>query len=60
MESEMRKMFASLSGIILACGLAGCSVAAPNAGHEAVWMEKPLFFGHGGVNQTPVMAGREL
>lgn len=34
-------------------------MAAPNAGHEAVWMEKPLFFGHGGVNQTPVMAGRE-
>jgi hypothetical protein len=40
-------------------GLTGCTVAAPNAGHEAVWMEKPLIFGHGGVDQTPVTAGRE-
>ena len=40
-------------------GLTGCTVAAPNAGHEAVWMEKPLLFGHGGVDQTPVTAGRE-
>src|SRR5271165_1693547 len=59
MENEMKRMFVAAFGIILACGLAGCSVAAPNAGHEAVWMEKPLFFGHGGVDQTPVMAGRE-
>jgi hypothetical protein len=40
-------------------GLAGCTVASPNAGHEVVWVEKPLFFGHGGVDQTPVTAGRE-
>jgi hypothetical protein len=46
-----------LSAAIL--GLTGCTVASPNAGHEVVWMEKPLFFGHGGVDQTPVMAGRE-
>jgi hypothetical protein len=45
----------ALSGL---SGLMGCSVAAPDAGHEAVWVEKPLLFGHGGVDQTPVTAGR--
>ncbi len=37
---------------------AGCSVAAPNAGHQAVWVKKPMFFGHGGVDPTPVTTGR--
>ena len=55
----MKRMFIGVVGLILVSGLAGCSVASPNAGHEAVWMEKPVFFGHGGVDQTPVMAGRE-
>lgn len=55
----MKRTFVAVFGVFLVCGLVGCSVAAPNAGHEAVWMEKPLFFGHGGVDQTPVMAGRE-
>jgi hypothetical protein len=52
----------SLTFVVLTAamaGLTGCTVAAPNAGHEAVWMEKPLLFGHGGVDQTPVTAGRE-
>jgi len=50
-----------LAGILSAAilGLTGCTVASPNAGHEVVWMEKPVFFGHGGVDQTPVTAGRE-
>jgi hypothetical protein len=55
----MKRIFVAAFGIIVVSGLAGCSVASPNAGHEAVWMEKPMFFGHGGVDQTPVMAGRE-
>jgi hypothetical protein len=38
--------------------LTGCSVASPDAGHEAVWVEKPIFVGHGGVNPTPVTTGR--
>lgn len=36
----------------------GCSVASPDAGHQVVWVEKPMFFGHGGVNPTPVTTGR--
>jgi len=55
----MKRVFVAAFGIFVVSGLVGCSVASPNAGHEAVWMEKPMFFGHGGVDQTPVMAGRE-
>jgi len=39
--------------------MTGCSTASPDAGHQAVWVEKPTFFGHGGVDQTPVTAGQE-
>ncbi len=45
-----------LLAIVLA--LAGCSVYAPDAGHEVVLVEKPWFFGHGGVNEDPVRTGR--
>jgi SPFH domain/Band 7 family protein len=55
----MNNRLVAMTAAIALCGLAGCSVAAPNAGHEVVWVEKPLFFGHGGVDQTPVTAGRE-
>ena len=46
----------ALLAIVLA--LAGCSVYAPDAGHEVVLVEKPWFFGHGGVNDDPVRTGR--
>ena len=36
----------------------GCHAVAPDAGHEAVLVHKPWFFGHGGVNSTPVKAGQ--
>jgi SPFH domain / Band 7 family len=55
----MNNRLVAMSAAIALCGLTGCSVAAPNAGHEVVWVEKPLLFGHGGVDQTPVTAGRE-
>ena len=38
--------------------MAGCSVAAPNAGHQTVWVIKPFFFGHGGIDPIPVTTGR--
>jgi hypothetical protein len=40
------------------CGCTGCSVAAPDAGHQVVWVEKPMFIGHGGVDADPVTTGR--
>ena len=54
----MRRMILAMFGAVLACGLAGCSVAAPDAGHEGVWIKKPMFFGHGGVDPNPVKTGR--
>ena len=40
--------------------LGGCGWAAPDAGHEAVLVEKPWFFGHGGVDRESVKTGRTL
>ena len=36
---------------------AGCSMKAPDAGHEIVLIQKPWLFGHGGVVSDPVKAG---
>jgi regulator of protease activity HflC (stomatin/prohibitin superfamily) len=38
--------------------LTGCTVVAPEVGQQAVLVEKPVFFGHGGVDPTPVATGR--
>lgn len=57
---SMRTLLALACASALVLGMGGCSVAAPDAGHEAVWVEKPIFFGHGGVNPTPVQPGREF
>lgn len=39
-------------------GLAvGCRTVQPDAGHEAVLVRKPLIFGSGGVDPTPVKTG---
>jgi len=36
----------------------GCGSVSPDAGQEAVLIRKPLIFGHGGVDSTPVKTGR--
>lgn len=36
----------------------GCSTTSPDAGQQVVLIEKPYFFGHGGVDDTPVQTGR--
>ena len=35
----------------------GCRTVQPDAGHEAVLVRKPLIFGGGGVDETPVKTG---
>lgn len=35
----------------------GCSIASPDAGTEVVLVAKPLIFGHGGVDPTPITTG---
>jgi regulator of protease activity HflC (stomatin/prohibitin superfamily) len=44
--------------VAVALALSGCSVYSPDAGHEVVLIEKPWFFGHGGVDAEPVKTGR--
>lgn len=50
----MKRAFFLLTYAMLALG---CSGVAPDAGHEAVLVKKPLLFGHGGVDETPVKSG---
>jgi regulator of protease activity HflC (stomatin/prohibitin superfamily) len=38
----------------------GCVMAAIDAGHEGVLVEKPFFFGHGGVDPVPAKTGRVI
>lgn len=35
----------------------GCGTVSPDAGTQGVLIYKPMFFGHGGVDQTPVQPG---
>jgi hypothetical protein len=56
----MNRPTAFLFATVLTCGLAGCSVASPDAGHAVVWVEKPWFFGHGGVDSNIVTTGRSF
>ena len=63
LDSGNRK--ARPAAVLAAIGLAGlvsltaCGRATPDAGHAIVLVEKPLFFGHGGVDPTPVQTGSE-
>ena len=45
------------SVLVLAFMMAACSTVQPDAGHEAVLVRKPLVFGSGGVDPTPVKTG---
>jgi regulator of protease activity HflC (stomatin/prohibitin superfamily) len=45
-----------LISLISIC-FSGCSMQAPDAGHEVVLIQKPLLFGHGGVVADPVKTG---
>ena len=47
-----------LIAFLIALVLAGCSVYSPDAGYEVVLIEKPWFFGHGGVDPDAVKTGR--
>jgi regulator of protease activity HflC (stomatin/prohibitin superfamily) len=42
---------------LVAAMMAACSTVQPDAGHEAVLVRKPLIFGSGGVDPTPVKTG---
>jgi regulator of protease activity HflC (stomatin/prohibitin superfamily) len=59
MQSPARLRLAiALVVTLVALSATGCNSYAPNAGHEIVLIEKPMFFGHGGVDPTPIKTGR--
>lgn len=47
-----------LGALVLFLMSSGCALVAVDAGHEGVLVEKPFFFGHGGVDPVPVKTGR--
>lgn len=52
------KRFAACAAVVLLS--VGCSSVAPDAGQEAVLIRKPLFFGHGGIDASPIKTGRSF
>ncbi len=50
--------FDVLGVLVLSLMSSGCALVAVDAGHEGVLVEKPFFFGHGGVDPVPVKTGR--
>lgn len=54
----MKKQFSGMLVVLMLCLFSmGCSTASPDAGKEAVLIQKPILFGHGGVDATPVKTG---
>ena len=55
----MKKLAITVVGaaILSAVVVSACSTVQPDAGHEAVLVRKPLIFGSGGVDPTPVKTG---
>jgi regulator of protease activity HflC (stomatin/prohibitin superfamily) len=50
-----------VGGMLVAAVVASrCTSVAPDAGQEAVLVRKPILFGHGGVDPTPVKTGRSF
>lgn len=52
----MKKLI-PLPVLLIVALVVGCRTVQPDAGHEAVLVRKPLFFGSGGVDETPVKTG---
>lgn len=53
----MIKMLVVVPVLVVVALAIGCRTVQPDAGHEAVLVRKPLLFGSGGVDPTPVKTG---
>ena len=53
----MNRIVRILCGVFLCGAAAGCHGVCPGADEESVLTMKPWFFGHGGVDMTPVTTG---
>lgn len=58
MIRSAKGVFGALGVLALFLMSSGCALVAVDAGHEGVLVEKPFFFGHGGVDPVPVKTGR--
>ncbi|HYK38030.1 SPFH domain-containing protein [Alloacidobacterium sp.] len=56
-KKENMKLLSMMVATFMGLAVCGCSTASPNAGYEGVIIEKPWFFGHGGVDPEPVRTG---
>jgi regulator of protease activity HflC (stomatin/prohibitin superfamily) len=52
------KAMLAMAALLLGLSSTGCVFVAIDAGHEGVIVEKPFFFGHGGVDLIPATTGR--
>ena len=61
-QDERRDLWVSLpyflGGLLIGIGLMCFGCVGIDAGHEGVLVEKPFFFGHGGVDPVPSKTGR--
>lgn len=53
----MRKFILAFAALVTLTVFAACTKVTPGAGEEAVLVYQPWFFGHGGVDETPVQTG---
>ena len=54
----MRKFILFLMvGFVTIMGMTSCHAVSPSADEEAVLIDYPWFFGHGGVRDTPIQSG---
>ena len=53
----MRSIYTIVGSIILLSSLTSCYRVKPDAGEESVLVYKPIIFGHGGVDDTPISTG---
>lgn len=54
---NMKKLTKILAIAIIVLSLTSCYRVQPNGDEESVLVSKPFFFGHGGVDETPVSSG---
>lgn len=53
----MKKVIYLFFALTMCMVFSSCHGVRPNADEEAVLIEQPWFFGHGGVDETPVTTG---
>ncbi|MGQ0811240.1 MAG: SPFH domain-containing protein [Nitrospiraceae bacterium] len=58
MICAVQRIFGFVGVLSALCLTLGCVLTPIDAGHEGVIVEKPFFFGHGGVDPVPIKTGR--